>query len=70
MKKNMGKADKMLRMIVALVIGMLYVNKTISGFLGDILVLLAIVFVLTSLVGFCPFYIPFGMNTNENKDQI
>lgn len=70
MKKNMGKADKMLRMVVALVIGMLYINKTISGFLGDILVLLAIVFVITSLIGFCPLYIPFGMNTTENQDPI
>lgn len=70
MKKNMGKADKMLRMIVALVIGMLYVNKTISGFLGDILVLLAIVFVITSLIGFCPLYLPFGLNTNDNRSKI
>lgn len=67
MKKNMGKADKMLRIIVAMVIGMLYINGDISGFLGSILVLLAIVFVLTSLVGFCPLYVPFGMDTNEKN---
>lgn len=69
MKKNMGKADKMLRMIVALLIGMLYINHVITGFLGSILILLAGVFAVTSLVGFCPLYLPFGMNTDEKNRQ-
>ncbi|WP_298223923.1 DUF2892 domain-containing protein [Flavobacterium sp.] len=68
MKKNIGKADKMLRMIVALVVAMLYFNNTINGFLASILIVLAVVFSITSLIGFCPLYLPFGINTNENKE--
>jgi hypothetical protein len=67
MKKNMGKVDKMLRMIVALVIAMLYLNDSISGFLASILIVLAIVFSITSLIGFCPLYLPFGIDTNEKN---
>ena len=68
MKKNMGKADKMLRIIVALVIGMLYFNNSINGMLGMLLIILAIVFLLTSLINFCPLYLPFGIDTREEKE--
>ena len=68
MKKNMGKVDKILRVIVAMVIGLLYFNKSISGMLGMVLLVLAIVFLLTSLISFCPLYLPFGIDTRENKE--
>lgn len=67
MKKNMGKADKMLRMIVAMVIGMLYLNHNISGLLATLLIVLAGVFLMSSLFNFCPLYVPFGIDTRENK---
>jgi hypothetical protein len=68
MKKNMGKVDKMMRIIVAMVIGLLYFNNTISGMLGMILLVLAMVFLLTSLINFCPLYLPFGIDTREENE--
>jgi hypothetical protein len=68
MKKNMGTADRIVRIIVALVLGFLLLNGTISGTLGVILGILAIVFLLTSLVSFCPLYTLLGLNTGA-KDE-
>lgn len=67
MKKNMGGADKIIRVIIAAVIAILYFTNILPGTLGLVLLILAGVFVLTSLVGFCPLYLPFGIKTN--KDQ-
>ncbi|WP_026904267.1 YgaP family membrane protein [Pedobacter glucosidilyticus] len=63
MKKNMGSLDRSLRVIIALVITLLYYNEMIKGALGMVLLVLAIVFVLTSLVSFCPLYALFKLNT-------
>ncbi|MFN3849846.1 MAG: DUF2892 domain-containing protein [Spirosomataceae bacterium] len=63
MKKNVGKTDATIRIIVALIIGFLYYNGTISGTLGIIAIVFAVVFLLTSLVSFCPLYTLFGINT-------
>ena len=63
MKKNMGTADRSIRVIVAAIVGILYFTGTISGTLGIVLIVLAIVFVLTSLISFCPLYAPFGIKT-------
>ena len=68
MKKNMGKIDKLMRIIVAMVIGLLYLNNTISGMFGMVLIVLAMVFLLTSLINFCPLYLPFGIDTREEKE--
>jgi hypothetical protein len=63
MIKNMGGLDRSLRVIIALLITLLYFNEMISGTLGIVLLVLAIVFVLTSLVSFCPLYVLFKLNT-------
>jgi hypothetical protein len=63
MKKNMGTADRIIRIILAAVVGFLYYNGTITGTLGIILLVLAGVFVLTSLISFCPLYKLVGLNT-------
>lgn len=68
MKKNMGSADRMIRIIIAVVIGALYYMDIISGTLGIVLMILAIVFLLTSFVSFCPLYSPFGLNTKAKKE--
>lgn len=68
MKKNMGKVDRLFRIIVAMVIGLLYFNNNISGLLGMVLIVLAVVFLLTSLINFCPLYLPFGIDTREEKE--
>lgn len=59
----MGSADRIIRLIVAAVIAILFFTNVISGTLGIVLMVLAVVFVLTSLISFCPLYSIFGMNT-------
>lgn len=67
MKNNMGSADKIIRVIIALVIAGLYYANIISGTLAIVLMIFALVFLLTSLISFCPLYLPFGINTNKKK---
>lgn len=63
MKKNMGSADRIIRVILAAVVATLYFTNVITGTLGIVLMVVAAVFVLTSLVSFCPLYAPFGLKT-------
>jgi uncharacterized membrane protein len=63
MKKNMGSTDKIIRVLIAVVIAILFFTNVISGTLGIVLLVLAGVFVLTSLISFCPLYTLFGINT-------
>lgn len=66
MKKNMGSIDKAIRVIVAIVIGILYFTGQITGTAAIILGILAVVFLLTSLVGTCPLYLPVGLSTKKD----
>ncbi|WP_425391913.1 YgaP family membrane protein [Ekhidna sp.] len=63
MKKNMGSADRVIRVILAAIIAYLYFANVITGTLGLVLIILAGVFVLTSFISFCPLYAPFGLST-------
>jgi hypothetical protein len=63
MKKNMGNADRIIRLLVAAAITILFFTNIITGTVGIVLLVLAAIFVLTSLVGFCPIYAIIGMNT-------
>ncbi len=65
----MGTADKAIRILVAVVIAVLYFTNTISGTLAIVLGILAVVFILTSFISFCPLYLPFGINTLKKKRQ-
>ncbi|MCS6991285.1 MAG: DUF2892 domain-containing protein [Chitinophagales bacterium] len=69
LKKNMGAADRIIRLLIAAIIAVLYVQKVITGTVGLLLLILAGVFVLTSLVGSCPLYLPFGIHTGKNKKE-
>lgn len=69
MKKNMGTADRIIRVIIAAIVAILYFTNVLTGTLGIVLLVLAIVFVLTSLVSFCPLYKPLGINTGPKKDK-
>ncbi len=69
MKKNMGNADRIIRVIIATIVAVLYFNGTLSGTIGTVLIVLAAVFVLTSLVSFCPLYAPLGINTCSQKEK-
>jgi len=68
MKKNIGLADRIIRMLIAAVVVVLYFTNVISGTLAIILLALSAVFLLTSLVGICPLYLPFGLSTTAKKD--
>ncbi|HCD53191.1 MAG TPA: DUF2892 domain-containing protein [Balneolaceae bacterium] len=68
MKKNMGTADKIIRILIAVVIAVLYFMEVISGTVAIVLGVLAVIFVLTSLVSFCPLYLPFGIKTCKTED--
>jgi len=67
MKKNMGTADRIIRLIIAGLVATLYFTNTISGTLGIVLLILSAIFVLTSLVSFCPLYTLFGIKTCKVK---
>ena len=66
MKKNMGTTDRIIRVLVAIVVAALYFTDQISGTLAAILGLVAVVFVLTSVVGTCPLYLPFKLSTKKS----
>lgn len=68
MKANMGTADKIIRVLIALVVGVLIYTDVLTGTLAIVLGVLAIVFVLTSLVSFCPLYTLFGLKTCKTKE--
>lgn len=63
MKKNMSSADRIIRVLLAAVFAVLYFTGTVTGTLGLVLLVLGGVFVLTSLISFCPLYTIFGIST-------
>ncbi len=63
MKPNMGTIDRVVRVLVAVVIAVLYFTEQITGTAAIILGALAAIFILTSLMSFCPLYLPFGLST-------
>ncbi len=67
MKKNMGSADKVIRLLLAALFIILFVFNLVGGVFGYILLILALVFILTSLVSFCPLYAMFGIKTCKTK---
>ena len=67
MKKNMGNTDRIIRLIVAAIFAGLYFTNTVTGAFGIVLLALAGVFILTSLVSFCPLYTLIGLNTCPAK---
>ena len=68
MKKNMGTADRTIRIIVAVVIGILIIAGLLSGWLAWVLGILAVVFLATSCVGNCPLYTPLKISTTKEKE--
>jgi hypothetical protein len=67
MSTNMGSADRIIRVILAIVFGALYFTKTVEGTPGVILLILGGVFLATSAIGFCPLYKIVGLNTCPKK---
>ena len=67
MKKNIGNLDKVIRVLVAILIFVLYLTNEISGTAAIVLLSLAGVFILTSFISICPLYLPFGISTKNTK---
>ncbi|NWG35585.1 MAG: DUF2892 domain-containing protein [Chloroflexi bacterium] len=63
MKRNMSNTDRIVRVILAALFAYLYFSGAVAGGLGIVLLVLAAVFVLTSIVAFCPLYAPFKFST-------
>lgn len=63
----MGVVDRIIRTILAVVVIVLFATKQITGVVAIILGILAIIFLLTSAVGFCPLYLPFKISTKKLK---
>jgi hypothetical protein len=67
MKKNMGLFDKALRIVAAIFIVILYLTGTVSGMTATFLLVFAGLFLLTSLISFCPIYTALGIRTNKKQ---
>jgi VIT1/CCC1 family predicted Fe2+/Mn2+ transporter len=67
MKNNMGTIDKVVRIIGALIIILLYVSNKIEGTTAIVLLVLSGIFILTSFISFCPLYYPFGISTKKEQ---
>lgn len=68
MKKNMGRADRLLRLLAALVIAILLLGGAVKGTLAIVLIVIAVILVLTTLIGFCPAYVPMKVSTTKGKE--
>ena len=68
MKKNMGAIDRIIRIILAVVVLVLYLTDQLSGLALIILGIIAVIFLLTSLIGFCPLYVPFKISTRKKSE--
>ncbi len=69
MKKNMGSMDKGIRIFLAVIVAILYFTNQITGVAAIVLGIFAIVFLLTSFMGFCPLYVPFKLSTIKKADK-
>ena len=68
MKKNMGMADRIIRTLLAVIVAILYFTGQITGAAAIILGVFAVVFLLTSLMSFCPLYVPLKLSTTKKSD--
>jgi len=69
MKKNMGNIDRIIRMLIAVVVSVLYFMDILTGTLGIVLMAFAGIFILTSLISFCPLYTLFGFSSCPVKEK-
>ncbi|XZF15192.1 YgaP family membrane protein [Chitinophagaceae bacterium MMS25-I14] len=67
MKKNMGNADRLIRIVLAAVFGVLYFADIVNGAFAWVLLAAGGVFLVTSIVGFCPLYTAAGISTRGHQ---
>ena len=68
MKKNMGMTDKIIRTLIAVVMLVLYFTNVVTGTIGIVLIVVSLVFLLTSLVSFCPLYAVLGISSKQKEN--
>lgn len=69
MKKNMGTIDRVIRILLAIAVAVLYLTGNITGIAAIILGVVAVVFILTSVIGFCPLYVPLKISTIKKSSS-
>ena len=67
MKPNMGTADRVIRVLIALAVVLLYSTNQLTGTAAIVLLVLSAIFVITSIISFCPLYFPFGISTKKKE---
>ena len=67
MKKNVGTIDKVIRILIAALVVVLYFTHVISGVLAIILLAVSAILVVTSLISFCPIWLALGLNTSKKE---
>jgi hypothetical protein len=65
-EKNVGTIDRIVRLVLAVILAALYFTSMVSGTLGIVFLVLAVVFALTAAVSICPLYLPFGLSTRSS----
>ena len=68
MKPNMSTTDKFIRVLIGVLIAVLYYLEVISGLTAIIVLAIGIIFLVTSLISFCPLYKVLGINTNKKAE--
>lgn len=69
MKHNMGTVDRIIRLAVVVIIAVLYYLGYLTGTLAIVLGIVALAFLVTSIIGWCPAYLPLGLSTCKHKQQ-
>jgi len=69
MRKNMGTIDRLIRIVLAIIFGYLILNGTLTGVWAWVLGIIGVIFLLTSLIGSCPLYVPFGISTLKKAPE-
>lgn len=70
MRQNMGLVDRIIRLSVVVIIAVLYFTGQITGTAAVILGIIAVAFLVTSLIGWCPSYVPFGISTRKKESGL
>jgi hypothetical protein len=68
MTPNMGSTDRIVRLLLAAVLAYLFVNETVTGTWSYVVLAGAAILTVTSLIRFCPLYLPFGIRTCSKKE--
>lgn len=69
MKNNVGTADRVIRILAALLLVVLYTTNTVTGPLSTVLLIISVVLLLTGIMQVCPIYYILKINTKQNKSK-